>query len=277
MRIRVIVAAIAIPLLLVLLFFAPLWALSVLVAAISAYSAFELLRCVSPSAPKRFTVYAAVSAFAIAIGCAFLSGNAVPNAALFLLSAVMFAEVLFSYKGEYILKFEAIMKVIFAGGIMPVMLASLVRAGMREHSSIYALIPFVAAFTCDSGAYFAGTYLGKRKIFPHLSPNKTLEGCVGGLAAAVISMVLYAAILSLLKYEVNYFYMALYGLFGGFACQLGDLAFSAIKRQYDIKDFGSLIPGHGGVLDRFDSMHFTAPMVELFIILLPAISAGPAA
>jgi phosphatidate cytidylyltransferase len=277
MRTRILVAVIGIPLLVALILLAPLWAFSVLIAAISAYSAFELLRCISPSSPRHFTIYAALSAFVIPIGCAFLNGNAIPHTMAFLLTVAMFLELMRSYRGDRILKLEAVLKVLFAGVIMPVMLSGLVRAGMRENSPVYVLIAFVIAFSCDSGAYFIGTFLGKTKIFPSLSPSKTLEGCIGGLVFSVGFMLAYGAVLKALGYELNLFLLGLYGLFGSAACQIGDLAFSAIKRQYEVKDYGTLIPGHGGVLDRFDSMHFVAPMTELMIILLPAITAGPIA
>lgn len=272
MKTRIIVAAVAVPLLLALIFFAPLWAFSVLVAAISAYAVFEFLRCTMPEAPKRFTLYAAAAAFVTPVGCAFLTGNIVSNAAVYLLALVMFCEILVSFRYNEPLKLETVLQVLFVGGVMPLMLAALVRVGMREHSPVYVLLPFAAAFSSDSGGYFAGKFLGKRKAFPHLSPNKTVEGCIGGLVAAVLVMLLYGFILSLSKFEVNYLALALYGLLGSAACQTGDLAFSAIKRQYGIKDYGTLIPGHGGVLDRFDSIHFTAPMIEILVLLLPAIS-----
>ena len=89
--------------------------------------------------------------------------------------------------------------------------------------------------------------------------------------STVLLMILYGYVISRFGHEVNYLLLAVYGLFGSLACQFGDLVFSAIKRQYGIKDYGNLIPGHGGMLDRFDSMHFTAPMIEILVVLLPAI------
>lgn len=270
MKTRVLVAVVAIPLLLLLIFLAPLWAFSILVGLISAGAAFEFLRCVDPAMPKRFMAYASVVGLATPVACAFAQGSVVTNAAVYLLVLVMFAEIMLSFRGEKKVTVETALRVIFAGGIMPLLLAALVRVGMRENSSLYLLLPFVAAFSCDSGAYFAGKFLGKRKAFPHLSPNKTVEGCVGGLVSSIAVMLLYGLVLSLLHYSVSYLSLALYGLLGAVACQLGDLAFSAVKRQYGIKDYGDLIPGHGGMLDRFDSMHFTAPMIELLVLLTPA-------
>ncbi len=272
MKTRVIVAAIAIPLLLAVIFFAPLWAFAILVGIISAGAAWELLRCVDPEMPLRFRVYASVTGLATPIACAFAESSVVTNTAIYALVLIMFIELMLSFRREKQLKLETLLQVFFAGGIMPLMLAALVRLGNRDNSSVYLLLPFVAAFSSDSGAYFAGSFLGKTKIFPHLSPNKTLAGVVGGFISAIVLMLLYGFILSLLKFEVNYIYLAIYGLFGSLACQIGDLAFSAVKRQYNLKDYGDLIPGHGGMLDRFDSMHFTAPMIEICVLFLPAIA-----
>ena len=272
MKTRIIVAAIAIPILLLVIFFAPLWAFAILVGIISAGAAWELLRCAASELHVRFRIYAMVFGMAIAVGSAFFEAHLIMLGGLFGIILICFVEMMFSFKKEP-MKLEALMLVVFAGGIMPILLSSLVRVGAREHSSLYLLLPFIAAFTCDSGAYFAGKFLGKKKIFPHLSPNKTLEGCAGGLLCDVIFMLIYGFILARVGYTVDYFAFALYGVLGSIACQLGDLAFSAIKRVYGIKDYGTLIPGHGGMLDRFDSMHFTAPMIEIMVLLLPAIVA----
>ncbi|MEG0778099.1 MAG: phosphatidate cytidylyltransferase [Oscillospiraceae bacterium] len=271
MKTRIIVAAIAIPLLLLLIFFAPLWAFSIAVGLISMGAAFEFLRCVVPNAPRRFSAYASLTALCLPIACSFYEGNAVINTAIFLLCTVMFTELMLSFKNGEPMTLEAVFQVIFAGAIMPMLLASLVRVGMRENSSLYLVLPFIAAFASDSGAYFAGSFLGKHKLFPHLSPNKTLEGCIGGVVGAIFVMLVYGLILMLAGFDVNYLILALYGILGSLACQIGDLAFSAVKRLYNIKDYGKIIPGHGGMLDRFDSMHFTAPMIELLVLLLPAI------
>lgn len=271
MATRIIVAAIAIPLLVLLIFMAPLWGFSIVVGLISAGAAWELLRCINADMPKRFRAYASAAGFLTPVACAFVSGSTVTNTAVYLLTLLIFGELMLSFRREEHIKVETVLQVLFAGGIMPLLLASLVRVGLRDNSSVYLFLPFVAAFSSDSGGYFAGMFFGKRKAFPHLSPNKTLAGCIGGFVSAIGFMLLYGFVLSRFDYTVNYYIMALYGLLGSLACQLGDLAFSAVKRQYGIKDYGRLIPGHGGMLDRFDSMHFTAPMIEVLVLVLPAI------
>jgi phosphatidate cytidylyltransferase len=134
------------------------------------------------------------------------------------------------------------------------------------------MIPFVVAFLSDSGAYFIGCKYGKRKLAPVISPNKSVEGVAGGLVFAVVGMVLYTAIMQLaFKLHVNYALAILYGAAGTAADVFGDLCFSVIKRQTGIKDYGNLIPGHGGVLDRFDSMLVVAPMIELLLYIFPVV------
>lgn len=270
MKTRIIVSAVAIPLLVLLIFLAPLWAYAILVGVISLGSAYEFLRCAAPHLPLRFLIYAMTAAAAIPILSAFPGLATALYVLLFALVLLVFGEFMLSFRKSEQIRFYAVLLVLFAGGVMPLLLAALVRVGYSQPSSVYLLLPLVAAFSCDSGAYFAGKFFGKTRIFPHLSPNKTLEGCIGGTLAAVALMLLYALVLLLCSVKVNFFYMALYGLLGSVACQLGDLAFSAVKREYGVKDYGSIIPGHGGVLDRFDSVHFTAPMIEILVLLLPA-------
>ena len=183
----------------------------------------------------------------------------------------MFAEGIIAFGKEKRIELGDILAVIFAGVIIPYMLSVLVNLKMLENGKLYVLLPIIAAFLSDSGAYFAGVYLGKHKAFPHVSPNKTIEGCAGGLLCSVIFMLLYGLILLLATdLEINFLVLILYGVVGNLATQLGDLSYSLVKRQYGIKDYGNLIPGHGGMLDRFDSMTFAAPAICILVNVLPA-------
>jgi phosphatidate cytidylyltransferase len=127
------------------------------------------------------------------------------------------------------------------------------------------LFTLLVTSAVDTGAYFAGKALGKHKLAPTLSPGKTWEGSIGGFVAALVVGGLLAMALRL----PLAFALAAAGLIGLLA-QLGDLIESALKREIGIKDFGTLIPGHGGVLDRFDSLLFTAPVVYWLLTLWPA-------
>ena len=144
---------------------------------------------------------------------------------------------------------------------------------VREYTygKLLVWLAFIAAFGCDTGAYFAGITFGKHKLIPTLSPKKTIEGSIGGIVTATVLALLYGLWLqrSFTMDGVNILLLCgLTGFFGSFLAQIGDLAASAMKRLTGIKDFGKLIPGHGGVLDRFDSVILTAPAVYYIMLFL---------
>ena len=139
-------------------------------------------------------------------------------------------------------------------------------------------LPILLPFVVDAGAMFVGMLLGKHPFAPVLSPKKTVEGSVGGLIVGVGITLLYGLVFHFITdVEVNYYFLAVYGILGGVITEVGDLAFSYVKRNRKIKDFGHILPGHGGVLDRFDSVIFCAPLIELLIQWLPAFSKGAGA
>ena len=183
--------------------------------------------------------------------------------------ALMFSEVLHT-KGK--LRLERVAVCMLAGLLIPFMLSALIRILIMDSGRKLICIPFILAFLSDSGAYFVGCAWGKHKLAPVISPNKSIEGVLGGVAAAILGMVIFCLVL-MLAFEdtVNFAFAVTYGIFGSLAGVFGDLCFSAIKRQAGIKDYGKLIPGHGGALDRFDSMIIVAPLVELMLILLPVL------
>ncbi len=122
----------------------------------------------------------------------------------------------------------------------------------------------LTAFGCDTAAYFVGSFMGKHKMIPHVSPNKTWEGAIGGyLIAAAISLVFGLKVLTTLPSSL----VITASLILPFVAQVGDLSFSSIKRHFEIKDFGNLFPGHGGVLDRVDSIIFCLVVFNGLMIL----------
>ncbi|MBR6708962.1 MAG: CDP-archaeol synthase, partial [Clostridia bacterium] len=131
------------------------------------------------------------------------------------------------------------------------------------------LIIFIAAWISDSCAYICGTLFGRHKLIPAISPHKTVEGSVGGILGCILSMVLYGVIISALGGPApNYLFLAVSGLILSVCAQIGDLIASLIKREHGIKDYGKLFPGHGGVMDRFDSNAAVA-IVLLLLCALP--------
>lgn len=136
-----------------------------------------------------------------------------------------------------------------------------------EQTGIYGRLVWlvvITAFGTDVMAYFSGFFFGKHKLCPKISPKKTIEGSIGGILGSVILSGIF-----------GYFFMPdilthcmIIGVLGGIVSQFGDLTASIFKRKMGIKDYGNLIPGHGGILDRFDSVLFTGPMVYYYIILV---------
>lgn len=122
---------------------------------------------------------------------------------------------------------------------------------------------FICSWINDTCAYCVGVKLGKHKMTPKLSPKKSIEGLIGGIAGAALVAGIYGIFFSKYVYELDNgpWIFALIGAIGAVIAVIGDLAASAIKRNNDIKDYGRLIPGHGGIMDRFDSMIFTAPVI----------------
>lgn len=136
---------------------------------------------------------------------------------------------------------------------------------------LFIVITLAVPWIADGGAYFTGVFLGKHKLCPEISPKKTIEGFLGGTAAGIISAIVIAFVFNSISETVklNIWLMLLVGALVSVVSVIGDLSFSLIKRSCGIKDFGSFFPGHGGVLDRFDSVIFTAPIVFFIARFLP--------
>jgi phosphatidate cytidylyltransferase len=128
---------------------------------------------------------------------------------------------------------------------------------------IYVWLIFIISFMTDTFAYFSGYLFGKHKLIPSISPKKTIEGAIGGILGSTICCALFGYI-----FKLDITHMILIGSIGSVVAQLGDLFASAIKRYVGIKDYGKLIPGHGGILDRFDSVILVAPFVYYAIYIV---------
>ena len=145
-----------------------------------------------------------------------------------------------------------------------------------SHGVFYVVVALALPWLADAGAYFVGVFLGKHKLSPKISPKKTIEGAVGGVIICALMVCFTGFIFEKFFFDngiaVNYINLAIIGLFGAGISILGDLSFSLIKRGNNLKDFGKIIPGHGGILDRFDSVVFVAPFVAICSKYLPMIS-----
>ena len=140
------------------------------------------------------------------------------------------------------------------------------------NGQFYVWIPFIIAWCTDSAAYFSGRFLGRHKLCAKISPKKTVEGAFGGIAGSVAGLLIYQAVLWFaFQTAVNPWLLIGLGILGSVTSQMGDLFASIIKRENKIKDFGNIMPGHGGIMDRFDSLLLTTPFVFLFLIAFPLI------
>ena len=155
---------------------------------------------------------------------------------------------------------------VFALLYIPVLFSFMKLILNLENGRFYILYVFCGAFISDTFAFLVGSKFGKTKLAPDISPNKTVEGSIGGIVGVILSFI-GITLLGNYKFGINgnVFYWTLIGIAASVAGQFGDLTASAIKRYCKIKDFGNIMPGHGGVLDRFDSLMFVAPIVYLFI------------
>lgn len=139
-----------------------------------------------------------------------------------------------------------------------------------EHGLVLVLLIFVSSWINDTCAYFVGRALGKHKMAPVLSPKKSIEGLIGGIVGAGVFGAVFGILFDKYVDTMNYapLLFAVVSAVGALPAVIGDLAASAIKRNNDIKDYGKLIPGHGGILDRFDSIIFTAPIIYYLLVYL---------
>ncbi len=153
---------------------------------------------------------------------------------------------------------------------------SLIRYINHNFGVFLVVLVFVISWTCDTAAFAVGSLIGKHKLIPEISPKKTVEGAIGGVVFSALLCALYGLGLDLVieKIQVNYLYLVLFGIILSVVSQLGDLIASLIKREYGVKDYGRIFPGHGGVLDRFDSVLAVSTILLILSIVFPPFVAG---
>lgn len=165
---------------------------------------------------------------------------------------------------------EQIVTVFFGLFYVAVMLSYIYQTRMLTNGVFIVWLIFICSWGCDTCAYCVGVLIGKHKMSPKLSPKKSIEGAVGGLVGASLIGAGYGYVVSrYIDMDVNIVAgFAIISAVGGLISMVGDLAASAIKRNHEIKDYGTLIPGHGGILDRFDSVIFTAPCIYYLALFM---------
>jgi phosphatidate cytidylyltransferase len=268
MKTRIISGAVFVVIVAIVFFLTPAIVTAIVVALMSALASYELLYTTGLVKNLRLNVYSAVMAVLVTM----VSQYAAYSIFFFIILLywmLLFSEVLLS-SGK--IPVAEIGCCLISGLIIPLLMSALVRIRGGQNSNTVMFIPFIMAFFSDTGAYFIGVFFGKHKMCPNISPKKSWEGFVGGIVVAILGMVVYCLIVdNFFGYSVNYVLAVIYGLVGSIGSVVGDLTMSVIKRQAGIKDYGKLIPGHGGILDRFDSVIITAPLTEALMILIPMV------
>lgn len=244
------------------LFGGPVFAL--LLTAVALIGLYEFNRMIGMEKTV-FSVAGSVMALALFASCYF--GYSGLGSAITVLSLIVFMTI---YVVTYP-KYESGQVFAVATGWMyvVVLISCLLRIRLLEGGLTAFWLVFLGSWGSDTCAYCIGCLFGKHKAFPRLSPKKSIEGCIGGIAGAALVCGIYALCLNHFFSDVSVSVIgyAVLGMAASVVSQIGDLAASALKRNYGIKDYGKLIPGHGGILDRFDSILFTAPIIYYSVVL----------
>ena len=244
-------------------------AFPIVIALMSGIGCFEMLRCIG----LHENLFITVPAVLLGVGLPFASFY-IPEEAFVLLASL-----------TAVLMFLLFTVSLFSHGKLPIE-----QAGMAFLSLVYILwgfslmvllrcinngeylfvLPFLGAWVSDTFAYFTGRLFGKHKLIPDVSPKKTVEGAIGGIVFAMAGFALFGFVISLFAdVTPNYLALVLLGLPVSLVSIVGDLFMSLVKRRYNVKDYGKLFPGHGGVLDRFDSVLATATVLYLLCANTP--------
>lgn len=271
MKTRIITALICIPLLVTVLV-APGYVICGAVVLVSIIGLSEFYGAVGLADKKPLTAIGYASALIIPIFMYFKPyaaeyfalGERLPAYLLvYLFILALFAVMLIFHKNVSISDAALTM---FSTVYIPYLLSHIILVRESQNGEYLIWLIFIGAFLADTGAYFVGIFFGRHKLCPEISPKKTIEGAFGGVLGGVVFYIVYGLILKYaFNFSVRFASLALMGVIISVISEIGDLSASIIKRHYGIKDYGTLFPGHGGILDRCDSVIMVAPAVYLLL------------
>ena len=279
MKQRLLVAAVGVPLLIVVLVFLPPIAATILVAAIAGAAAYELLHTAGKNVPPAVYVLTILAAVLTVLFCArkpWLAAYSAPDYRPYLYAALAFLYVMalfftavHTHGTEKAMPFASVAICIVAAFLFPAMYSFI--ALLRNIGPSFVLMPFVVAFIGDSFSMLGGMAFGHKKFAPRVSPNKTWAGFLAGPVGSALGMILLCLVCKWAwSMELPIWYFVLTGVLANLFGQLGDLSTSLIKREAGIKDYSHIFLTHGGVLDRFDSILFIAPVVYAAVLCMEA-------
>ena len=273
MLIRILSALAGCAIIIPVLCFSSTWVFPIFMALVTFISVYEMLRCIGVHKNYLLSLPIMTVSAATPIVARLASLKGLDITFILVAEAVVFvtyvlALSLFS-KGSFKLEDAAMVFMTcfyIVGGYTGLILLRDITGGKY----IYLLVFFGAWFT-DIFAYFTGRFLGKHKLIPDISPKKTVEGSIGGIVFCALSYVAYGFVLEkLFSQKPNYIILACIAVVISVVSQIGDLTMSHIKRKYGLKDYGKIMPGHGGILDRFDSVLLVSPIVSVFSAVVVA-------
>ncbi len=264
---RIITAVVAVALFIPILVFSHTLAFPIAMAALALVAVCEVLKCVGNKKPAVFvlSVVLGTASPILARICSDMYTFVAAGAAVaFCYMLILFAVAVFSH-GKYDIgssctDFALVLYVVTT-------FTSIVLLRDTVYGASLYLLAFLGPWVSDSAAYFCGFAFGKHKLIPDVSPKKTVEGAVGGAVFTAIAFVVYGVFVLKPEAFVGYIVLAVMGFGVSVISQVGDLIASLVKRKYGIKDYGKLFPGHGGVMDRFDSVLATAPVLLIASVL----------
>ena len=254
---RVLVAVLGVPVLVAIVLWAPTGVIAAALALLAGIGSMELQQCVSSK--KKGELVGLCFVFPVFI---VLWYHHIRPEVLFLL---ILADVLFLFTYAIVkageVKFNQLMAALFGTLAISYSFSAFLRIEAMGLPRAWLFLPFILSFACDTFAYIVGCTIGKHKLAPKVSPKKSVEGSIGGIAGNVLCGLLFAFVMG----GISYGAMVILAVACGVVAQIGDLSFSLIKREFGIKDYGKLFLAHGGVLDRFDSVLFVAPVIEIIL------------
>ncbi|RAL22743.1 hypothetical protein DL240_07540 [Lujinxingia litoralis] len=266
---RLITAIVALPLLIALILYAPAWLFFAFIALVGAISIWEFCGITFSSEHPGGRVVAMILGVGLMNVLYFAPAFFVP--ALAGTTLAVFLYFLFAFKDQSRVTHQigSAITAILYGGILITFIALLGRDG-EQAGPMWILMTLAIVWASDTGAYFSGRALGKHKLYPSVSPNKSVEGALGGVVASVLFAMAFNALFVALAPEawtdLSFLQILALAIPANLLGQTGDLAESLVKRAHDVKDSGTIIYGHGGILDRIDALFFASPWVYYFMI-----------
>lgn len=250
---------------LIAILFMHTYVIRIALTAILLLCMFEALRCFGME-KKRFLVFTGVFASVIMPFMDIIGFNYIAPVFAICLMLLSFSAI-FGYKTVSVSDISSLSFLIL---LIPFGLSHLIYIRALDMGVYYIWLPILGAFGADIGAYFIGCGVGGKKLCEALSPKKTVAGSIGAFIGSVVAFVIYAIIIKLISdIQINYILYFLVAIICGGISQIGDLTASSLKRANNIKDFGKIMPGHGGMLDRVDSLCLISPFVYYVLTLIP--------